>query len=234
MGVRLGGLRAQASQPNFQHRLLDIRWVTFCKLNGIDPYATALGDESLDVFTDCRQSYRRQKVNGRVTLLTTTMLYNHIPLDRVQVVRELFYHMGWPSFVRLDGMNELLPDDWAALTGDNVRVTKDGKRRKRQRKTMEPMARALVGASMSCPEIALVHLTAAYAAESDIFEFQPPDEYEETLEEATDDHRLRHLVVDTSDLSSLRQAIIAANDGEEDAGLVPEETTDGCDSDDMD
>ena len=111
-GVQLRGLRRQATQPNFLHTLVDCRWEKSAQVQGFDSKLAL--PPGFEVLTDCRQAPPRQKANGRCTMLTRSVLFNH-RLQRVHHHLEHFRIQGWDDVDLEELTTTPLPDMWEDL-----------------------------------------------------------------------------------------------------------------------
>ena len=219
-GVQLRGLRQQASQPNFLHRLVDLRWQLFCEKNNIDPLQVPPPD-GWDVITDRTQAIGRQKVNGLVTMLTRSVLYVHTPLDRVLAMREHFMLMGWPRTVDLSQIGNNMSDEWLDLIGEDPKRRADGKRRRKPPRNLENVGKQLIGAAMALPDLCLLLLAGHLAGDNDIFERHLPNELMDDAESVVgeDDCHTGVLVVDPDNISRLRMVLNKGGEDLSDFGM---------------
>ena len=194
--IHLQGLRAQATKPNFLHRLLDCRWGEFAKAQGMDKNEEPSSEAVL--LTDIRQALPRQKKNGLGTLLTKSIVFIQNPKDRVAHHVEHFLRHGWnePDFADLCLGP---PSSWVDLVaqhdgtgGDDVEEP-PAKKRRVQRRTEESAAKELAGSGMCLSDVAIVEMCGLLAANNGIFQNPPNFTVAET---DVDDYRVRNLFVD--------------------------------------
>ena len=104
MNVHLRGLPAQITQPNFLHRLLNMRWVFFCLQKKVDTDCEC----PVNFFTDTSQHEDRNIRKGGVTLLSSSRVYDHYR-DRILHPKEYFYLNGWGDDIAIDEIHFTIP-----------------------------------------------------------------------------------------------------------------------------
>ena len=214
--ILLDGLRRQQTSPIFLHSLLNARFIKYADHNKLSRSDLPIGH---DIYVDVRQAYPRQKVNGRTTMLTRSVLFNQFPLMRTMHWREHFFHQEWGDSFNLEGICEPLGQDWhtAVETCDGVSAT--AKRRRAPHRSEEVVAKELIGAAYSLPEIYLMTRCALLAADNDVFAGSAVP-FVEPLSEGVSDARVKSLEVDPHNIGKLKHSLAEAGDlSDSDAGL---------------
>ena len=182
-GITLSGFSRQASQLNFLHETLDVRWGEICDYAGLPLNSSALANH----YCDARQDARRQISSGAAVILTNSQLYWY-PEDRALVDREHMYHMGWDSDIDDSTVDDCHPSfptkhQQRSSKGKSSHVLSPPPAKK-MRGTKARKMRAcnhnrrsvmdLAGNAMVLPDLAAVIWPVILACEGDYFE-HPPD-----------------------------------------------------------
>ena len=174
----------QASQPNFLHETLDVRWGEICNYAGLPLHSSALANH----YCDARQDARRQISSGTAVILTNSQLYWY-PEDRALIDREHMYHMGWDS----DIDDSTVDDGHPSFPAKQGQQSSKGKRsefkahcspppaKRRKTKTQKRAVahnrrsvQDLAGNAMVLPDLAAMIWPVILACDGDYFE-HPPD-----------------------------------------------------------
>ena len=156
-------------------------------------------------------------------MLTRSLLYNHVPLDRVLHFKEHFAHMGWNYDVKFDNLTLPAPAEWLDAAG--MPEARKHLKRRRISRSVATAAKELIGSAMGLPEVSLIHLCSLYAADNGLFEHAPPPEgfgVDEVPSAFATHTRIKHLVVNIDNLDALQADAGATGSGGEDEGSSSE------------
>ena len=169
--TRVRGASTQLVAPwNFQHTLLNCRWEEICQRCGWDSSTDA---PPPSLFADIRQNIERQRLDGRTTLMTKSLVYWYLR-DRCLCPEEHLLNQGWSDGANISTLTEAV-EGWPGYLLPKTKVKKDGARRLTRSGAVGPALVDLAGNMMAAPDLLLVEYCTLLSVNSSLFANAPDD-----------------------------------------------------------
>ena len=213
-GIYFKGCSKQGNVYNFLHESTDVRVLRWCLRNKL-PFFDFPIALAMNLWTDERQSCKRQLATGSMTMLSGSLPYWHFG-DRTALGEECLYHHGWPTSIDVSKVH--LADKGASTAGlRQPTLAADGRKRRASRPTglllaaaWQAKTRELAGNCMSLPDLFNFMQCSVLGAELGAFAVDP-----QWLPDLSDTSGPR-LFVDANASKSELRAFAQAFDGQED------------------
>ena len=230
--VKMNGASSQISDYCFLNEMVDLRWIRYCRSNGLDP---ATAQAPMFLFTDLRHGETHQLRDGNCVILCNSLPY-HNASDRTLIPYEKFLMNGWEDNIMTEGLAKVLqqwptqhrtlnckkePDVLLDSESKPVEPPKKKQRPGRQYNVNSVLS-DLSGNGMSIPDLTVVMYTCMLSAISDQWAVDPDFGFDFATSE-----KGVHLVVPEEDVCG--KAFLIELEKSDD--MVYDDSLDSCDGD---
>ena len=108
----LDGIPTQPDAYNFAWETLDLRWLEYCALKGMNPYTDSV---PVDYWVDMRQANSHQLRDGGIVCLSGTRAFSGY-FQRMAIPHEYFANFGYPYNLDFSTLGYSSNDHAHALT----------------------------------------------------------------------------------------------------------------------